>query len=204
MSIATLPSQTVRAIGSTQALTDSASVVKELVDNALDAHSNKITIELSTNALDIIQVKDNGHGIAPADYRLLGQRNCTSKIKDLNDLGNIGGTSLGFRGEALASAVEISGGLLISTRIAGEATGVSLKTALKDSAKQLTKIKRTLQAYALARPSARLALKVLKAKNDKDNWTYAPKHEASVSDAAVKIIGKKATDQCYDSQSRVR
>lgn len=73
---------------------------------------------------------------------------------------------------------------------------VRRQTALKDSAKQLTKIKRTLQAYALARPSARLALKVLKAKNDKDNWTYAPKHEASVSDAAVKIIGKKATDQC--------
>ncbi|KAL9578683.1 MAG: hypothetical protein Q9212_005568, partial [Teloschistes hypoglaucus] len=220
-----------RAIGSTQALTDSASVVKELVDNALDAQSNNITIELSTNVLDVIQVKDNGHGIAPADYKLLGQRYCTSKIKDLNDLANIGGTSLGFRGEALASAAEISGGLLISTRIAGEATGVSLKvshngevenesrisqgvgtivritdflkslpvrrqTALKDSAKQLTKIKRTLQAYALARPSTRLALKVLKAKNDKDNWTYAPKHEASVSDAAVKIIGKKATDQC--------
>ncbi|KAI4200044.1 MAG: hypothetical protein LQ350_004181 [Teloschistes chrysophthalmus] len=231
MSIAILPSHTVRAIGSTQALTDSASVVKELVDNALDAHSNNITIELSTNVLDVIQVKDNGHGIAPADYKLLGQRYCTSKIKDLNDLANIGGTSLGFRGEALASAVEISGGLLISTRIAGEATGVSLKvshkgevenespisqgvgtivritdfletlpvrrqTALKDSAKQLAKIKRTLQAYALARPSVRLALKVLKSKNDKDNWTYAPKHEASVSDAAVKIIGKKATDQC--------
>lgn len=131
MSIAILPSHTVRAIGSTQALTDSASVVKELVDNALDAHSNNITIELSTNVLDVIQVKDNGHGIAPADYKLLGQRYCTSKIKDLNDLANIGGTSLGFRGEALASAVEISGGLLISTRIAGEATGVSLKVSHK-------------------------------------------------------------------------
>lgn len=77
-----------------------------------------------------------------------------------------------------------------------ETLPVRRQTALKDSAKQLAKIKRTLQAYALARPSVRLALKVLKSKNDKDNWTYAPKHEASVSDAAVKIIGKKATDQC--------
>ncbi|KAL8686986.1 MAG: hypothetical protein Q9218_006720, partial [Villophora microphyllina] len=231
MSIAALPSQTVRAIGSTQALTDSASVVKELLDNALDAHSTNITIEISTNALDVIQVKDNGHGIAPTDYALVGKRYCTSKIKDLDDLAKIGGASLGFRGEALASAIEMSGGFVLSTRVAGEATGVSLKvshngevandsrvsqpvgttvritdflkslpvrrqTALKDATKQLAKIKRTLQAYALARPSVRLGLKVLKAKNEKDNWTYAPKSEASVSDAAIKIVSKKVTDQC--------
>ncbi|KAL8728772.1 MAG: hypothetical protein Q9181_005224, partial [Wetmoreana brouardii] len=231
MSIAALPSQTVRAIGSTQVLTDSASVVKELVDNALDAHSNSIIIEISANALDVIQVKDNGHGIAPADQALVCKRYCTSKIKDLNDLAKIGGASLGFRGETLASAVEISGALVVSTRIAGEAMGVSLKvshngevenenrvsqavgttvritdflkslpvrrqTALKDSSKQLGKIKRTLQAYALARPSVRIILKVLKAKSDRDNWIYAPKSEASVPDAAVKIIGRKATDEC--------
>ncbi|KAL8964672.1 MAG: hypothetical protein Q9183_004288, partial [Haloplaca sp. 2 TL-2023] len=231
MSIATLPAQTIRAIGSGQVLTDSASVVKELVDNALDAHSTSITIEISANALDVIQVKDNGHGIAPADHALVCKRYCTSKIKDMEDLATIGGTSLGFRGEALASAVEMSGGLVLSTRIAGEATGVSLKvshngevenqsrvpqavgttvrvteflkslpvrrqTALKNSAKQLAKVKRTLQAYALARPSVRFSLKVLKAKSDKDNWTYAPKSEASVSDAAIKVLGKKLIDCC--------
>ncbi|KAL8651192.1 MAG: hypothetical protein Q9226_004813 [Calogaya cf. arnoldii] len=231
MTIAALPSQTVRAIGSTQALTDSASLVKELVDNALDAQSTSVTVEISSNALDIIQVKDNGHGIAPIDRPLVCERYCTSKIKDLHDLANIGGASLGFRGEALASAAELSGGLTLTTRIVGEATAISLKvgqngevineervshtvgttvritdflksipvrrqTALKESAKQLAKIKRTLQAYALARPSVRLSLGVLKAKSDKSNWIYAPKSDVSVLDAAVKVVGKKVTDQC--------
>ncbi|KAI4257447.1 MAG: hypothetical protein L6R42_005651, partial [Xanthoria sp. 1 TBL-2021] len=127
MTIAALPSQAVRAIGSTQALTDSASVVKELVDNALDAQSTSVAVEISTNTLDIIQVKDNGHGIAPVDRHLVCRRYCTSKIKDLNDLATIGGASLGFRGEALASALELSGGLTVTTRIVGEATAVSLK-----------------------------------------------------------------------------
>ncbi|KAL8888609.1 MAG: hypothetical protein Q9215_003999 [Flavoplaca cf. flavocitrina] len=231
MTIAALPSQTVRAIGSTQALTDAASVVKELVDNALDAQSTSITVEISTNTLDIIQVRDNGRGIAPIDRPLLCKRYCTSKIKDLDDLATIGGASLGFRGEALASAVELSGGLTVTTRIVGEATAISLKvgqngevineervshavgttvrisdflktipvrqqTALKDSAKQLAKIKRTLQAYALARPFVRLSLKVFKSKTDKGNWIYGPKSDASVLDAAVKVVGKKVTDEC--------
>ena len=129
MSIATLPAQTVHAIGSGQVLTDSASVVKELVDNALDAHATSITIEISANALDVIQVKDNGHGIAPADHGLVCKRYCTSKIKDMDDLAKIGGASLGFRGEALASAVEMSGGVVLSTRVAGEATGVTLQVS---------------------------------------------------------------------------
>lgn len=82
---------------------------------------------------------------------------------------------------------------------------VRRQTALKDSTKQLAKIKRTLQAYALARPSVRLSLKVLKAKNEKGNWTYAPKSDASVLDAAVKIVGKGISDHCqwivWDSSS---
>ncbi|KAI4168445.1 MAG: hypothetical protein LQ343_006395 [Gyalolechia ehrenbergii] len=231
MSIAALPPQAVHAIGSAQVLTDSASLVKELVDNALDAQATSITVELSTNALDVIQVKDNGHGIAPADRALVCRRNCTSKIKDLDDLANIGGASLGFRGEALASTVEMSGSVVIRTRIIGEATAVSLKvscngevenedrvsqavgtairvtdflrtfpvrrqTALKDPTKQLAKVKRMLQAYALARPAVRLGMKVLKAKNDKGNWTYAPKSDANVGDAATKIFGRKVSDQC--------
>ena len=73
---------------------------------------------------------------------------------------------------------------------------VRRQTALKDSAKQLAKIKRTLQAYALARPSVRLSLKVLKSKTDKGNWIYGPKSDASVLDAAVKVVGKKVTDEC--------
>jgi DNA mismatch repair ATPase MutL len=100
--------------------------VKELIDNSLDAGASAIFVEISLNALDIIQVRDNGHGISPDDRRLAGNRHCTSKIQGLADLECIGGKSLGFRGEALASAAELSGSMVVSTRIEGEATAVSL------------------------------------------------------------------------------
>ncbi len=126
MPIAALPPSTVSAIGSTQALTDSASLVKELIDNAIDARATVISIEISANTLDDIRVKDNGHGIAPEDRPLMCTRHCTSKIRDLEDLQNMGGRSLGFRGEALASAAEMSGCLTISTRIEGEPTAAEI------------------------------------------------------------------------------
>ena len=73
---------------------------------------------------------------------------------------------------------------------------VRRQTALKSPAATFSKIKRTLQAYALARPSIRFSLKVLKAKSDKDNWMYAPKAGACVSDAAIKVVGKEVAGQC--------
>ena len=73
---------------------------------------------------------------------------------------------------------------------------VRRQTALKFPAATFSKIKRTLKAYALARPSTRFSLKVLKAKSDKDNWAYAPKAGACVSDAAIKVIGKEVAGQC--------
>lgn len=131
MPITRLPPKTVHTIGSSQVLTDSCSVVKELIDNSLDAEADAIFVEISLNALDIIQVRDNGHGISPDDRRMMGNRNCTSKIRDLADLESIGGKSLGFRGEALASAAELSASMLVSTRIEGEATAVSLTIGRK-------------------------------------------------------------------------
>jgi len=125
MPIAPLPETTVRAIGSSQVLTDAISAVKELIDNALDARASSIVVEISTNALDVIQVKDNGHGIAPEDRALVCQRYCTSKIRDFSDVSRIGGTSLGFRGEALASAVEMSGSVVVTTRVEGEPVATS-------------------------------------------------------------------------------
>lgn len=126
MPITALPQETVRSIGSTQILTDSCSVVKELIDNSLDAHALAIFVEVSVNALDVIQVKDNGPGIHPTDRAMLGKPHCTSKIESLADLSNIGGKSLGFRGQALASAAEISGNMILSTRVDSEPMGVSL------------------------------------------------------------------------------
>ena len=127
MPIAALPEDTTRAITSSLVLNDAVSLVKELVDNALDARANTISIEISRNTLDIIQIKDNGTGIGVEDRQLLCKRGCTSKIRSIEDLALIGGTFLGFRGEALASVSELSESLTITTRIEGELVGSSLK-----------------------------------------------------------------------------
>lgn len=127
MPITALSSDAVRAIGSSQVLSDPASMVKELLDNAIDGRATRISIELSTNILDDIRVKDNGHGIAPDDRAMICTRHCTSKIRDLHDLELVGGRSLGFRGEALASAAEMTGKLTVTTRIEGEETAAELK-----------------------------------------------------------------------------
>ena len=126
MGIATLPANAIRAIGSTQCITDPISLVKELVENSLDAKATSIHIEIASNAIDRIKVRDNGHGIAPEDRSLVCKRYCTSKIRSLQDLHDLGGQSLGFRGEALASALELSSKILVCTRIEGEETAVEI------------------------------------------------------------------------------
>ena len=73
---------------------------------------------------------------------------------------------------------------------------VRRQNALKQTTKTISSIRKTVQAYALARPAIRYSLKVLKAKNDKGCFTYAPKSEASVFDAATKIVGTKVIEQC--------
>ena len=73
---------------------------------------------------------------------------------------------------------------------------VRKQAALKHPAKWLAKIKRIIQAYALARPTVRFSLRVLKAKTDKSNFVYAPKPGANVEDAAFKVVGRDCASQC--------
>src|SRR5438046_1176980 len=127
MPIAPLPQKTLRAIGSVSALSGPCSVVKELIDNALDAHATSISVEISPNALDVIQVKDNGSGISLGDRELVCKPNCTSKIQTLKDLENLGGTSLGFRGQALCNIAEMCGALTVTTKVHAEVVATSLK-----------------------------------------------------------------------------
>lgn len=127
MPISTLPDSTLRAITSILVLNDAVSVLKELVDNALDAKATTIAIEISANTLDVIQVKDNGTGIGVEDRQLVCKRGCTSKITTIEDLEQLGGTWLGFRGEALASVADLSESVTLTTRVDGEMVGSSLK-----------------------------------------------------------------------------
>lgn len=127
MPIAALPPETARTITSTLALSDATSVVKELIDNALDAKSTSVSIEISSNTVDVIQVKDDGCGIGIEDRQLLCRRGCTSKIRTIQDLASLGGTFLGFRGEALASIAELSTSVTVTTRVEGEVVASALR-----------------------------------------------------------------------------
>ncbi|KAI9845960.1 MAG: hypothetical protein M1838_001485 [Thelocarpon superellum] len=131
MTIAALPTTAIRALGSAQVLTGPAAVVKELLDNAYDAHASAIVVEISANTLDLIQVRDNGHGIAPDDRDLIGQRHHTSKLRDLTELRQLGGQTLGFRGEALASAAALADAVTVTTR--QESDVVACKMSLAGS-----------------------------------------------------------------------
>ena len=83
-----------------------ASIVKELVDNSIDAKATQITVEIENGGIDFIKVVDNGSGIEENDLKKAFLPHATSKIKSLEDLDNI--FTLGFRGEALASIVSVS------------------------------------------------------------------------------------------------
>ncbi|KAJ5698699.1 DNA mismatch repair protein C-terminal [Penicillium macrosclerotiorum] len=231
MPIQALPQATIRAIGSTSAISDPCSVVKELLDNALDASASSLSIEISQNALDVIQLKDNGHGIPAEDHVSVCKHTFTSKIETLNDLRHVGGTSLGFRGEALASIAEMSGGVTVITRVRSEVVGFKLKygrngellesqrmshpvgttvrisnflkdvpvrrkTILKCAAKMLAKTKKLVQCYAMARPSVRISLKVLRAQNENNNWSYVPPVNATIPNAAINIVGRELSSCC--------
>lgn len=83
-----------------------ASVVKELVENALDAGASEITIEIKNGGISYMRVTDNGRGIDAGDVGLAFMRHATSKILEAKDLEKIG--TLGFRGEALCSIAAVA------------------------------------------------------------------------------------------------
>ncbi|KAL0766165.1 hypothetical protein CaCOL14_011363 [Colletotrichum acutatum] len=125
MSISQLPQATVRQLGSSVVIPSPVSLVKELVDNAIDANANNVEIRISANAIDKIQVRDNGHGISSEDYDALGRRSHTSKLRTFEELQSKGGQTLGFRGDALASVNAVSK-LTITTRTSSDPVAVSL------------------------------------------------------------------------------
>ncbi len=83
-----------------------ASVIKELLENSIDAGANDITIEIKRGGITFMRVTDNGHGIGKDDMPVAIKRHATSKIKDADDLDSI--MTLGFRGEALAAIASVS------------------------------------------------------------------------------------------------
>ncbi|KAF2265985.1 DNA mismatch repair protein MutL [Lojkania enalia] len=117
--------RSVHQIQSGQVIVDLNSVVKELVENSLDAGATSIEVRFRNNGLDTIEVQDNGSGIAPDDFETIALKHYTSKLATYDDLNHL--QTFGFRGEALSSLCALSKFHIVTARAVDGPKGTKLE-----------------------------------------------------------------------------
>ena len=196
-----------------------ASVVKELLENSLDAGSTRIRINIEAGGKKLIQITDNGCGMVRDDALLAFERHATSKLKDAEDLLSV--STLGFRGEALPSiasvcrmrletrapndvsgtVIEINGGKIYKVEEAGLPEGTSItirdlffntparKKFLKAESTELSHIASLVTHYALAHPDKHFEL------HSATNAILVAPPVAGHSERVYQVFGKQVRDQ---------
>lgn len=215
-----LPETLANQIAAGEVVERPASVVKELVENALDAGARRIDIDLEVGGARLIRVRDDGGGIAPEELTLAVQRHATSKIATLDDLEAV--ATLGFRGEALPSiasvsrfrilsrrasdahghVLEVEGGRVDTPVPAAQAEGTTVEVRdlffnvparrkfMRAERTELGHIEEWLRSLALARPDVELRL----SHNGKATRRYRGGEDALIADdRLLQTLGEEFT-----------
>src|SRR6187399_2326029 len=119
-----LPPDLANQIAAGEVVERPASIVKELVENAIDAGARRLRIHIELGGKKLVRVEDDGEGMEPGDARLAVERHATSKLRRSDDLAAI--LTLGFRGEALPSIASVSH-FTLRTRFRGQPTGTEIR-----------------------------------------------------------------------------
>src|SRR5216117_2644605 len=221
-----LPEHVANKIAAGEVVERPASVVKELLENSIDAGSTRIRVLIEAGGKRLIQITDDGCGMLRDDALLAFERHATSKIKDPNDLLSV--STLGFRGEALPSIasvsrlrletrspeeaagtlIEINGGKMFRVEEAGLPGGTSItvrdlffntparKKFLKAEATELSHIASLVTHYALAHPEKHFEL------HSAANAMLVAPPVAGYSERVYQVFGKETLDQLIPIAAR--
>src|SRR5438874_550106 len=214
-----LPEHVANKIAAGEVVERPASVVKELLENSLDAGSTRIKIHIEAGGKKLIQITDDGCGMVRDDALLAFERHATSKIKNAEDLLSI--ATLGFRGEALPSiasvsrlhlethapeepsgtVIDIAGGRIVNVAEAGLPTGTSLtirdlffntparRKFLRSESTELSHIASLVTHYSLAHPDKHFEL------HSATNAMLVVAPVASHSERLYQVFGRETLDQ---------